>query len=129
MYFHGAVDLRFVDIFIFAAAIATGFLSASMMHNASHLNFGKRWISQVVGHLCGFQQNFSYKAWQVAHIIHHQFPDDPTKDPHPPMTQSFLNFMTFGSYIHYTHHKNPKLFNPLKSYQGKIENDSVNKAA
>lgn len=99
LYAYNVVAFSLIDIPIIISAVLLGFLSASMMHNAAHLNFSKRWISELVGLLCGFHQGMPFKAWQTKHVLfHHRYPDNPELDPHPPMNDSFLKYIILMKY-------------------------------
>lgn len=69
-----------------------GLQSAWLMHNASHESIKPAWLNRLVGELTGLQQLAGYPVWAVHHIIHHQNPDDPMKDPHPPGTMTFVEY-------------------------------------
>ena len=69
-----------------------GLQSAWLMHNAAHESIKPAWLNRVVGELSGMQQLAGFPVWAVFHIIHHQYPDDPLKDPHPPATLTFREY-------------------------------------
>ncbi len=99
LYSQNAIEFSLMDIPVLLASVVLGFISASMMHNAAHLNFSKRWISELVGLLCGFHQAMPFKAWQTKHVLfHHRYPDHPELDPHPPMNDSFLKYSMLMKY-------------------------------
>ena len=70
-----------------------GIQSGTFMHNASHGNFRPKWLNRVVGEICGLHQLPGVPGWWVTHKIHHQNPDDPEKDPHPPLGLPFWGFV------------------------------------
>lgn len=72
--------------------VLAGLYSAVFLHNAAHSNFRPRWLNRLVGEFCGFHQLYGFAAWSILHMAHHQFPDDPEKDPHPPEGLTFLEF-------------------------------------
>ncbi|MCB1121571.1 MAG: fatty acid desaturase [Verrucomicrobiae bacterium] len=84
-----AWDLLWIPLGVFV-----GLQSAYLMHNAAHENIRPKWFNRVVGEICGMQQLMGFPAWAVPHVIHHQFPDDPEKDPHPPDHLPFLQFLS-----------------------------------
>lgn len=69
-----------------------GLQSAWLMHNAAHESIKPAWLNRLVGELSGLQQLAGFPVWAVFHIIHHQYPDDPLKDPHPPGTLTVLEY-------------------------------------
>ncbi|MDA0349008.1 MAG: fatty acid desaturase [Verrucomicrobia bacterium] len=70
-----------------------GVQSGTLMHNASHGNLRPKWLNRVCGELCGLHQLPGVPGWWVTHKIHHQNPDDPKRDPHPPMGLTFWQFV------------------------------------
>lgn len=70
-----------------------GVQSGTLMHNASHGNLRPKWINRICGELCGLHQLPGVLGWWVTHKIHHQYPDDPKNDPHPPLALSFWGFV------------------------------------
>ncbi|MCF3649052.1 fatty acid desaturase family protein [Synoicihabitans lomoniglobus] len=89
----GLVEFSMSSWWLIPLGALVGLQSAHLMHNAAHRNLRPLWLNRVVGEICGLQQLMGYPHWAVPHIIHHQFPDDPEKDPHPPETLDFLSFM------------------------------------
>jgi len=69
-----------------------GGLSAVYIHNAAHGSFRPRWLNRVAGELAGTHQLYGFVGWRTAHIIHHHYPDDQERDPHPPLNLSFWEF-------------------------------------
>lgn len=68
-------------------------LPSSILHNCAHGNIKPHLLNQITGEICGTFMLYGFKGFQVAHMYHHIFPDDPTMDPHPPRGYSFLRFV------------------------------------
>ena len=75
-----------------AVGIVVGLQSAWLMHNAAHESIKPAWLNRLVGELTGLHQLSGFPGWAVHHIIHHQNPDDPLKDPHPPALLKFREY-------------------------------------
>lgn len=69
-----------------------GTLSASIMHNAAHGNLRPKVFNNLVGELCGLFQVTGFAGWAIAHMLHHSHPDNPEKDPHPPMNLTYSQY-------------------------------------
>lgn len=82
------------DAWLIPVGIIVGLQAAYLMHNAAHGNFKPNWLNRVVGELCGLQHLIGFPGWVVPHIVHHQYPDDPARDPHPPEHMSFTRFLS-----------------------------------
>lgn len=69
--------------------------SGSLIHNAAHFNFKPKWLNKVIGELLTFHHLLGggFQLWAFQHNIHHRFPDDPEKDTHPPLHQSYWSFV------------------------------------
>lgn len=80
------------NLYLIPAAIFTGMLSSAGLHIAAHDSFQPRWFSRFLGELFGIHQLYGFLGWKIFHLIHHKFPDDPLKDPHPPLDQSFFEY-------------------------------------
>jgi fatty acid desaturase len=70
-------------------------LSLIFIHNASHRTFPSSWINTICGELAGLHQLYGVVGWKTAHMLHHAYPDDPERDPHPPGHMSFSQYF-FG---------------------------------
>lgn len=93
-------SLSLLDVLWIPLGIVVGLQSAYLMHNAAHGNIRPKWLNRLVGEICGMQQLMGFPAWAVPHVIHHQYPDDPAKDPHPPEHLPFLQFLSqMGSFM------------------------------
>jgi fatty acid desaturase len=68
-------------------------LPSSILHNCAHGNIKPHWLNQLVGELCGTFMLYGFKGFQVGHMFHHIYPDNPVYDPHPPRGYSFLRFV------------------------------------
>lgn len=73
-------------------AVYLGALFGVLMHNAGHSNFKPRFVNRLVLELMGLHQLDGWRRNTAAHIIHHKFPDDPLRDPHPPLDVGFWRF-------------------------------------
>jgi len=58
------------------------------IHNATHGNF-PRPVNRIIGEVLGFIVFVRYASWDIVHMRHHKYSDDPARDPHP----------TFPSYL------------------------------
>ncbi len=86
-------QVSLADWWLIPLSVVIGLQSAWLMHNAAHESIKPKWLNRLVGELCGLQQLMGYPGWAIPHIVHHQFPDDPEKDPHPPQQLSFMQFL------------------------------------
>ncbi|MDB4985910.1 MAG: uncharacterized protein JWN04_1088 [Myxococcaceae bacterium] len=66
-------------------------LASVCIHNATHRNF-PRAINRIIGELLGVLLVVRFANWEILHVRHHRYPDDPARDPHP-MQPSFWRFM------------------------------------
>lgn len=64
-----------------------------ILHNAVHYNIPNKTLNEIIGELCGFFVLFGMGPFRISHSLHHAYPDDPKKDPHPPMDKGFLHFL------------------------------------
>jgi fatty acid desaturase len=69
-----------------------GVATASLMHNAVHGNLRPRAWNRLYGELLGLHQLMGFPSFALTHLFHHQFSDDPVKDPHPPSGLTFPQF-------------------------------------
>ena len=69
-----------------------GVMSAALIHNATHRSIRPAWMNRVCGEVCGVHQLYGFLGWPVAHLLHHKYPDDPERDPHPPDHLPFWKF-------------------------------------
>ena len=74
--------------------LLAGTVSAALMHNAAHGNFGRTWKNRLWGEVCGLFQLTGFAGWCVSHFIHHAAPDNPDKDAHAPGDISFRDYMS-----------------------------------
>jgi len=68
-------------------------LPSSILHNCAHRNFKPLLLNNILGEICGTFMLYGFKGFQVGHMFHHIYPDNPTYDPHPPRGYSFLRFV------------------------------------
>lgn len=52
------------------------------VHNATHKSW-PRPVNRLVGELCGVWVLTRFASWEVVHQRHHQYSDNPERDPHP----------------------------------------------
>src|SRR4051812_27353163 len=71
------------------AGLYLGVMSAAFMHIAAHRGLRPAWLNRPVGELCAAHQLSVFNGWTIVHLLHHQNPDDPERDPHPPAGYSF----------------------------------------
>jgi fatty acid desaturase len=93
-FYLGLVTLTAFDWLWVVAGTLIGLQSAWLMHNAAHDSIQPAWLNRVIGEVCGLQQLMGFPGWAVPHIIHHQNPDDPESDPHPPQYQTFMQYLS-----------------------------------
>jgi len=74
------------------AGIISGMYSSVFMHLVSHRSFKSKPIQAIIGEICSLQQLLSHHIWSIMHMVHHQYPDDPVRDPHPPLNQNIVIF-------------------------------------
>ncbi|MBV8882654.1 MAG: fatty acid desaturase [Chroococcidiopsidaceae cyanobacterium CP_BM_RX_35] len=85
-------DFSFWNLALIPLGVIVGLYSAVMIHNAAHANIKPLWLSRLIGEICGLHQLGGFTGWVVTHHLHHCFPDDPEKDPHPPHNLQFWKF-------------------------------------
>lgn len=76
-----------------AFSVPWALLATGILHNAAHGNFRPRWLCRTIGEVFGLLQLVGFPDWVVIHVIHHANPDDPEKDPHPPVGLSYWKFL------------------------------------
>lgn len=57
-------------------------LCSVFIHVCTHKSF-PRWCNRLIGELCGVVVLTRFASWEIVHQRHHQYSDDPEKDPHP----------------------------------------------
>lgn len=98
LFFHsgnsGILQLTPYDIVYSLAGIYIGGLSLVFIHNASHNSFApdSPWINRLIGEIAGHHQLYGFLGWKTAHAIHHHYPDDQERDPHPPGKLGFWQY-------------------------------------
>ena len=75
------------------AAVVFTFTATALLHNASHSNVRPAWINRPLGELMGLCQLVGFPDWTIIHVLHHQRPDDPVMDPHPPLGRGYWKFL------------------------------------
>lgn len=88
----GFFEVGLQDLWLVPLGMIIGLQSAWLMHNAAHECFKPAWLNRLIGELTGLHQLSGFPGWAVHHIIHHQNPDDPLKDPHPPVLMKFQEY-------------------------------------
>jgi stearoyl-CoA desaturase (delta-9 desaturase) len=66
----------------FPVVLYTQIIAHVFVHNATHKSW-PRAINRLMGELCGVWVLTRFASWEVVHQRHHQYSDDPDKDPHP----------------------------------------------
>lgn len=74
-------------------AVVCTFTATAFLHNASHSTMKPSWLNRVVGEVMALFQLVGLPDWTIIHILHHQHPDDPKLDPHPPLDKSYWQFL------------------------------------
>lgn len=69
-------------------------LSNVFAHNAAHRNFPKP-INRLVGEMVGALVLTRYASWEVIHLRHHKYSDDPERDPHDCRPGFWMNFLPY----------------------------------
>jgi fatty acid desaturase len=75
------------------ASAVLALVATAMLHNAAHGNIQPKWLQRSIGEIFAVIQLVGFVEWSVLHVIHHAHPDDPNKDPHPPMGQGYWAFL------------------------------------
>jgi len=63
-------------------------------HNVTHRNFPKS-INRLVGEIVGFFVLSRYASWEIIHLRHHRYSDQPGKDPHDCRPGFWFNFLPY----------------------------------
>jgi fatty acid desaturase len=63
-------------------------------HNVAHRNFPKA-INRLVGEIVGFFVLTRYASWEIIHLRHHRYSDQPGKDPHDCVPGFWLHFLPY----------------------------------
>lgn len=74
-------------------AMTVTFIATAFLHNASHSSIKPNWLRRVLGEAMALLQLVGFPDWTFVHILHHQFSDDPTLDPHPPLDKTYWQFL------------------------------------
>lgn len=105
-----------LDLLLIPLGVIIGLQSAYLMHNAAHGSIKPGWLNRLTGELAGLQQLMGFPGWAVPHIIHHQHPDDPEKDPHPPEHLSFTQYLS---------HMGPSMARVARNFYFELWGDSA----
>lgn len=92
-YFAQGFGSPIIALGLLALSVPWALFATAILHNAAHGNIKPRWLCRAVGEVFGLLQLVGFPDWVVIHVIHHAHPDDPEKDPHPPLGQTFWKFM------------------------------------
>lgn len=82
--------------YLLALPVVTYFLILCNVfaHNVSHRNFPKP-INRLVGEIVGFFVLSRYASWEIIHLRHHRYSDQPGKDPHDCRPGFWLHFLPY----------------------------------
>lgn len=70
-----------------------GMVNVPLIHNCAHRSFRPRWINRFLGEFFSLQILSSYPGFEILHLRHHRYADDPEWDPHPNYDQTFWQYM------------------------------------
>lgn len=87
-------EFSLIGLYFLPLSFVFGVQVPVVLHNAVHFNIPHKLINEIVGELCGFFVLFGMAPFRISHTLHHAYPDDPEKDPHPPMGKGFLYFLS-----------------------------------
>jgi stearoyl-CoA desaturase (delta-9 desaturase) len=73
---------RWTQLAWFPAVLFVVIQSHVHVHNATHGSL-PRLLNRVLGELLGLVIVVRYASWDIVHMRHHKYSDDPVKDPHP----------------------------------------------
>jgi stearoyl-CoA desaturase (delta-9 desaturase) len=79
-------------LFLIPLGLYAGGLSVVFMHNASHGSFLYPWLNWFCGHLAGMHQLWGFLNFQLGHLFHHQYSDNPDRDIHHPGDKTFWHY-------------------------------------
>ncbi len=79
-------------VYILAGILIT-YPAIAFLHNAAHRNFRLDWINRCMGEIIAVFHLVGFPDWHIVHNLHHSFPDDPERDPHPPIGTGFWEFV------------------------------------
>lgn len=87
-------DLSLVHLAIFPVVLYGLILCNVFAHNASHRNFPKA-INRLVGEIVGALVLTRYASWEIIHLRHHKYSDDPERDPHDCRPGFWFGFLPY----------------------------------
>lgn len=73
-------------------SVATSLTASSLIHCASHRSIRPEFLNTLTGELVGLFQLSGFADWRIVHVYHHQFSDQPDKDPHAPGRLGFWEY-------------------------------------
>lgn len=74
-------DVRWVPVLLpFACHLQI--LASTLVHVTTHRSL-PRPINRLVGELCAAIALTRFASWEIVHLRHHRYADDPVRDPHP----------------------------------------------
>ena len=71
------------DWLLVPLGVYLGALNVPLIHNCAHGSWRPRWLNHCLGELFSLQILSGFPGFVILHLTHHQYPDDPVKDPHP----------------------------------------------
>jgi fatty acid desaturase len=63
-------------------------------HNVAHRNFPKA-VNRIIGEVVALMVLTRYASWEIIHLRHHQYSDQPGKDPHDCRPGFFTRFLPY----------------------------------
>lgn len=86
--------LGLVHLALFPVVVYGLILCNVFAHNVSHRNFPKP-LNRLVGEIVGALVLTRYASWEVIHLRHHKYSDDPERDPHDCRPGFWLGFLPY----------------------------------
>jgi fatty acid desaturase len=85
-------DFSGLKVLALIPAVLLTFPFTSWIHSPSHGSIRPKWLNRPLGELAGLIQLAGFPDWTVIHVFHHQYPDHPELDPHPPLQKTYWEF-------------------------------------
>lgn len=85
-------DFHLAYLLAIGPAVLLTFPLTAFLHGGSHANMKPRWLNRPLGELVALIQLTGFPDWKILHVFHHQYPDHPELDPHPPLKLGYWKF-------------------------------------